>query len=323
MAFRGKEMMKKVLKNVGEKNLAPGLKASLKKCIPDSKVVMGRAKRGLYAGRHIQFGNRVSEDGGNKSRRAWKPNVQEKRLFSYVLDRHVLVKVTTHALCCFDKAGGIDEYLLKTPDHKIDTEMGLYWKSRIEKMYEELGKRQVVFFSPEDEARFEQRFKDLKVAKRTARRDARRQMPGCINQTYAWRSILQSREVIHKGAVWIVGDGWMIDIWSHKWLPDLGQSRVILPRNGAGVEKGYINTGHPLAAIAAYEEILRLGLKPDKLTYNKLIYACVKTDKLDIAMHALEEMKDTAQKFGHDDLFPDVVTYTTLLKGLALCKDLL
>ncbi|KAM4087542.1 hypothetical protein ACB094_07G001800 [Castanea mollissima] len=178
MAFRGKEMMKKVLKNVGEKNLAPGLKASLKKCIPDSKVVMGRAKRGLYAGRHIQFGNRVSEDGGNKSRRAWKPNVQEKRLFSYVLDRHVLVKVTTHALCCFDKAGGIDEYLLKTPDHKIDTEMGLYWKSRIEKMYEELGKRQVVFFSPEDEARFEQRFKDLKVAKRTARRDARRQMPG-------------------------------------------------------------------------------------------------------------------------------------------------
>lgn len=68
MAFRGKEMMKKVLKNVGgEKNLAPGMKESLKKCIPDSKVVMGRAKRGLFAGRHIQFGNRVSEDGGNKS----------------------------------------------------------------------------------------------------------------------------------------------------------------------------------------------------------------------------------------------------------------
>ncbi|KAK4558770.1 hypothetical protein RGQ29_008155 [Quercus rubra] len=87
--------------------------------------------------------------------------------------------------------------------------------------------------------------------------------------------------------------------------------------------KGYINTGHPLAAIAVYEEILRLGLKPDKLTYNKLIYACAKTDKLDIAMHVLEEMKDRARKFGHDDLFPDVVTYTTLLKGFALCKDLL
>lgn len=66
MAFRGKEMMKKILKKVGENNLAPGVKESLKKCIPDSKVVMNRAKRGIYAGRHIQFGNRVSEDGGNK-----------------------------------------------------------------------------------------------------------------------------------------------------------------------------------------------------------------------------------------------------------------
>ncbi|XP_041022466.1 54S ribosomal protein L24, mitochondrial [Juglans microcarpa x Juglans regia] len=179
MAFRGKEMMKKVLKNVGgEKNLAPGLKESLKKCIPDSKVVMGRAKRGLYAGRHIQFGNRVSEDGGNKSRRTWKPNVQEKRLFSYILDRHIRVKVTTHALRCIDKAGGIDEYLLKTPYHKMDTEMGLYWKAKIEKLYEELGKMEVVFFSPEDEDKFEQGFKDLKLSERAARREARRQMYG-------------------------------------------------------------------------------------------------------------------------------------------------
>ena len=89
---------------------------------------------------------------GDRSRRTWKPNVQEKRLFSYVLDRHIRVEVTTHTLRCLDKAGGIDEYLLKTPYHKMDTEMGLYWKSRIEKMYEELGKREVVFFSPEDEA---------------------------------------------------------------------------------------------------------------------------------------------------------------------------
>ena len=115
---------------------------------------------------------------GDRSRRTWKPNVQEKRLFSYVLDRHIRVEVTTHTLRCLDKAGGIDEYLLKTPYHKMGTEMGLYWKSRIEKMYEELGKREVVFFSPEDEARFEQRFKDLKVAERTARRDPRRQMSG-------------------------------------------------------------------------------------------------------------------------------------------------
>lgn len=58
--------MKNIVKKVGEKKLAPGVKQSLKKCLPDSKIVMGRAKRGIFAGRHIQFGNSVSEDGGNK-----------------------------------------------------------------------------------------------------------------------------------------------------------------------------------------------------------------------------------------------------------------
>lgn len=55
--------------------------------------------------------------------------------------------------------------------------------------------------------------------------------------------------------------------------------------------QGYINTGLPQAAITAYEEILRLGLRPDKITYNTLIFACVKTEKLDSAMHVLKEMK--------------------------------
>ncbi|XP_042514156.1 54S ribosomal protein L24, mitochondrial-like [Macadamia integrifolia] len=174
MAFRSKEMFKKIIRKVGEEKLAPGVKESLKKCLPDSKIVMGRAKRGIYAGRHIQFGNQVSEDGGNKTRRNWKPNVQEKRLFSYILDRHIRVKVTTHALRCIDKAGGIDEYLLKTPYQKMDTDMGLFWKAKIEKMYEELGEMDVVFFSPEDEAKFEQGFKDLKLAERAARRETRR-----------------------------------------------------------------------------------------------------------------------------------------------------
>lgn len=60
-------MLKKLVKKIdGEENLAPGVKEELKKSLPNRKVVMGRAQRGLYAGRHIQFGNRVSEDGGNK-----------------------------------------------------------------------------------------------------------------------------------------------------------------------------------------------------------------------------------------------------------------
>lgn len=178
MAFRSNETMKKILKKVGEDNIARGVKEALKKSLPDNKVVMGRAKRGLFAGRHIQFGNQVSEDGGNKSRRTWKPNVQEKRLFSYILDRHIRVHVTTHAIRYIDKAGGIDEYLLKTPYHKMDTEMGLLWKAKMEKMYEELGRKEVAFFSPEDEAKFERGFKELKLDERAVRREFRRQLNG-------------------------------------------------------------------------------------------------------------------------------------------------
>ncbi|CAI0457382.1 unnamed protein product [Linum tenue] len=176
MAFRGREMMNKVLRKVGGKDLPTAIKGALKKAIPDRKVVMGRAQRGLFAGKHIQFGNQISEDGGNKSKRNWKPNVQEKRLFSYILDRHIRVKVTTHAIRCIDKAGGIDEYLLKTPYQKMDTEMGLFWKAKIEKKYEDLGNSDVVFFSPEDEEKFAQGFSDMKLSERDARKEFRRQL---------------------------------------------------------------------------------------------------------------------------------------------------
>ncbi|GFP80281.1 50S ribosomal protein l28 [Phtheirospermum japonicum] len=152
MAFRSREMMKKILKKVGgEQNLAPGVKEAAEK-----------------------IGGRIPKS----TKRNWKPNVQEKRLFSYILDRQVRVKVTTHALRCIDKAGGLDEYLLKTPYHKMDTEMGLFWKTKIEKMYKDLGEMEVVFFSPEDETNIEKQFKELKLEKKAARREARRKMYG-------------------------------------------------------------------------------------------------------------------------------------------------
>ncbi|KAL5980492.1 hypothetical protein ACLOJK_028400 [Asimina triloba] len=41
-------------------------------------------------------------------------------------------------------------------------------------MYEELGLMEVGFFPPEEEAKLEEGFKQLKIAKRDARREARR-----------------------------------------------------------------------------------------------------------------------------------------------------
>lgn len=60
----------------------------------------------------------------------------------------------------------------------MDTETGLFWKAKIEKLYEELGQTKVVFFSPEDEARFEEKFKELKLTEKAARVEARKQMFG-------------------------------------------------------------------------------------------------------------------------------------------------
>ncbi|XP_002961246.2 uncharacterized protein LOC9642695 [Selaginella moellendorffii] len=113
------------------------------------KIIMGRAKRGIFAGRHIQFGNKVSEKGGNKTRRTWKPNVRLKRLYSFSLDRFIRVHVTTHALRCIDKAGGLDEYLLNKPDHKLENDLCLYWKRELQTMNRFLFKLQCGNVPPE------------------------------------------------------------------------------------------------------------------------------------------------------------------------------
>lgn len=60
--------------------------------------------------------------------------------------------------------------------------------------------------------------------------------------------------------------------------------------------QGYISSSVPQAALAMYNEMLNLELKPDRLTYNTLISACVKINKLDAAMHFFEEMKVASLK---------------------------
>lgn len=70
-----------------------------------------RAQRGLFAGEHIRFGDRVSEM-GNRTRRTWKPNVQHVLLYSETLRERLRLKVTTTALEQIDRAGGLDAYIL-------------------------------------------------------------------------------------------------------------------------------------------------------------------------------------------------------------------
>lgn len=55
--------------------------------------------------------------------------------------------------------------------------------------------------------------------------------------------------------------------------------------------QGYTHTEFPLGALAVRDEVLRNGLKPDKLTYNTLIFACVKSGRMDAAFRLFSEMK--------------------------------
>ncbi|KAI6681144.1 hypothetical protein NL676_035025 [Syzygium grande] len=86
--------------------------------------------------------------------------------------------------------------------------------------------------------------------------------------------------------------------------------------------KGYINSGLPQEALNVHEEMSHQGLDPDRLTYNTLIFACIKAGNLDAAMCFFEEMKEKGESNGYQVVLPDAVTYTTLLKGFRHSMDL-
>ncbi|KAL4857787.1 54S ribosomal protein L24 [Chlorella vulgaris] len=104
-----------------------------------TRAVCNRARRGLYAGRRVLSGNQISEDGGNKSRRTWKPNSHNKRLYSHILARMVPLRVTAAALRTIDKVGGLDAYILNTPDKKLQSDVAIELRT---KMLERLVQQQ-------------------------------------------------------------------------------------------------------------------------------------------------------------------------------------
>eukprot|EP00298_Acanthocystis_sp_HF-20_P011648 c1949_g1_i1.p1 GENE.c1949_g1_i1~~c1949_g1_i1.p1 ORF type:complete len:140 (+),score=46.10 c1949_g1_i1:59-478(+) len=98
-----------------------------------SRAVCGRASRGLYHGRTIGFGNNVSHS-ERRTRRSWKPNVHSKNLWSDIYQKFLHFNVTTHALRCIDKAGGLDGYLLTTPDHVVGNPKAAIIKKEMNEM---------------------------------------------------------------------------------------------------------------------------------------------------------------------------------------------
>lgn len=87
------------------------------------------SRRCQISGKGVMSGNNVSH-AINKTRRRFIPNLQHTRLASDVLGERVRLRVATQTLRSIDKKGGLDAYLVGTPDRKL-TETALRLKRRI------------------------------------------------------------------------------------------------------------------------------------------------------------------------------------------------
>ncbi|KAI8380617.1 ribosomal L28 family-domain-containing protein [Choanephora cucurbitarum] len=95
-----------------------------------ARATFKRAQRGLFGGKHIQFGNN-NPFSKKKTRRNWLPNVQSKNIYSESLSEFIKLKVTTSVLRTIDKKGGLDKYLLDTKDKNLFSEKAVELKNKI------------------------------------------------------------------------------------------------------------------------------------------------------------------------------------------------
>ena len=79
------------------------------------------ARRCAISGKGVQTGNNVSH-ANNKTRRRFLPNLQETALLSDALGLQVRLRLTVHAIRTIEHNGGLDAFLLGTPDTKLPAE---------------------------------------------------------------------------------------------------------------------------------------------------------------------------------------------------------
>jgi large subunit ribosomal protein L28 len=79
------------------------------------------SRRCTITGKGVMTGNNVSH-AMNHSRRRFLPNLQSTRLMSDALNEQVRLRLTTGAIRTIEKAGGLDAFLLKTPNRKLPEE---------------------------------------------------------------------------------------------------------------------------------------------------------------------------------------------------------
>ena len=79
------------------------------------------AKRCIITGKGVQTGNNVSH-ANNKTRRRFMPNLQSVSLLSEALGTTVTLRISSRGLRTIEHNGGLDAYLLSTPNGKLSCE---------------------------------------------------------------------------------------------------------------------------------------------------------------------------------------------------------
>jgi large subunit ribosomal protein L28 len=89
------------------------------------------SRRCEITGKGVLSGNNVSH-ANNKTRRRFLPNLQVTSLLSDILGHEVRMRLSTRGIRTVEHNGGIDAFLLTTPNTKL-TEEGRTLKRRIVK----------------------------------------------------------------------------------------------------------------------------------------------------------------------------------------------
>ena len=89
------------------------------------------SRRCAATGRGVQSGNNVSH-ANNKTKRRFLPNLHQVTLISDALKVRVRLRLTSAGLRTVEKRGGIDAFLLSTPNAKLEPD-ALSLKRRVKK----------------------------------------------------------------------------------------------------------------------------------------------------------------------------------------------
>jgi len=76
------------------------------------------ARRCDFTGKGVQAGNNVSH-ANNRTRRRFLPNLQHTSLLSDALGETIQVRLSTRAIRTIEKRGGLDAFLMSTPNSKL------------------------------------------------------------------------------------------------------------------------------------------------------------------------------------------------------------